>query len=416
MKRQYASRSSKTAAVAAVSAAALALSQLPSSAAPGAVSSERDSGSTSPSQIAPDPQPPTGYEPQTPQSPYDLMGLRALLVGQYPETFAGLYGTIDTGYTVLEVAPNGRLETCASTCLPAPPSGPGSPAKPNVTFRPAKNSLRSLLDVTDRITQDRGNLEAQGIRVLVWGIDDQANRVVIGVNGLTPDSAAQLSNRYGADRITVREQAVVHTTATRFADSAPWNGGDRIDSDPQHNVNCTSGFGAHSSSAHYMVTAGHCGPWKWYNNGQYIGQTSNDTDPAYSAYDVDAQVIPTSSSNIIWTGPLFSSVRTYITGWANASNPEVVCSEGSFAGERCGNVYINNTHVTFSDGYTRSNIFIFIAPCIEGDSGSPVWRNTGYGPLLAGTVTGTDGSNCYGTTVNADLFAMGVTPNTVANP
>src|SRR4051794_6920557 len=57
----------------------------------------------------------------TPLSPlhgHDIMGLRAELMGKFPETFAGLYRNKEEGtFTVLETRPAADLEACARECL-----------------------------------------------------------------------------------------------------------------------------------------------------------------------------------------------------------------------------------------------------------------------------------------------------------
>lgn len=67
------------------------------------------------------------------------------------------------------------------------------------------NNLVTLESVRDAILAGHQSLQARGINVVEFGVHTTANRVRVGVNGLTPDAAAYLNAEFGADRLLVFE-------------------------------------------------------------------------------------------------------------------------------------------------------------------------------------------------------------------
>jgi len=68
-----------------------------------------------------------------------------------------------------------------------------------------KNSLATLESVRDEILARRQALLARGIKVVELGVHVTANRVRVGVKGLTDGAAADLAAEFGTDRILVFE-------------------------------------------------------------------------------------------------------------------------------------------------------------------------------------------------------------------
>jgi hypothetical protein len=66
-------------------------------------------------------------------------------------------------------------------------------------------NLATLERVRDQITARQRELAAAGVNLTQWGADIVANRVRIGVHGLTPKISADLAQEFGADRILVVE-------------------------------------------------------------------------------------------------------------------------------------------------------------------------------------------------------------------
>jgi hypothetical protein len=71
-----------------------------------------------------------------------------------------------------------------------------------------RNTLATLESVRDQISARQRELSAQGVNLTEWGPDIVANRVRIGVHGLTPKISADLAREFGADRILVVEGAL----------------------------------------------------------------------------------------------------------------------------------------------------------------------------------------------------------------
>jgi len=72
------------------------------------------------------------------------------------------------------------------------------------------NSLATLESVRDQITARQPDLTARGVKLTQWGPDIVANRVRIGVHGLTPEISADVEREFGADRILVVEGPLVY--------------------------------------------------------------------------------------------------------------------------------------------------------------------------------------------------------------
>lgn len=72
-----------------------------------------------------------------------------------------------------------------------------------------KRSWAELTALTDRITHEWDDLEAEGIDVVSTGPDTLKNTVEVGVQGLTDAMASTLRDRYG-DFIVIVEDTPGH--------------------------------------------------------------------------------------------------------------------------------------------------------------------------------------------------------------
>lgn len=77
------------------------------------------------------------------------------------------------------------------------------------------NSLATLNAVRDEILARRQHFLDRGIRIVEFGVDGAANRVRVGVKGLTDSSAAYLIAEFGAERIYVFEGGEYAPTRAR---------------------------------------------------------------------------------------------------------------------------------------------------------------------------------------------------------
>jgi hypothetical protein len=68
-----------------------------------------------------------------------------------------------------------------------------------------KNTLATLQSVRNEILARRKEFSARDIKIVELGVHVRANRVRVGVKGLTAAAAASLIAEFGADRIVVFE-------------------------------------------------------------------------------------------------------------------------------------------------------------------------------------------------------------------
>jgi hypothetical protein len=193
------------------------------------------------------------------------------------------------------------------------------------------NSLIGLERLRDQITRDR-TIREGGIELTQVGPDVMANKVAIGVNGLTPEIVAVLKSRFGAAKVTVFENAGWRTTS-RTSDTSPWYGGLWINhSNPSGTPTwCTSGYTAVRNFDVLQTTAGHCGVGSpWINGSAYIGNT---TDVQLTPWGSgDAQLM----SAIGGTLP-YIYVEEYrsiaVATWADTQAiSQSICSDGAVGG------------------------------------------------------------------------------------
>jgi hypothetical protein len=125
-----------------------------------------------------------------------------------PDSFAGL--ALDGGDRAVVVYTTVVEPALTAAIVEVQASTPGGLAVRVVSG--LTNSLATLEMVRDRITARQRELAAQGVNLTAWGADIIANRVRIGVHGLTPKMSADLAREFGADRILVVESEFFRTT------------------------------------------------------------------------------------------------------------------------------------------------------------------------------------------------------------
>ena len=125
-----------------------------------------------------------------------------------PDSFAGL--ALDGGDRAVVVYTTVVEPALTAAIAEVQASTPGGLAVRVVSG--LHNSLATLEMVRDRITARQRELAAQGVNLTQWGADIIANRVRIGVHGLTPKISADLAREFGADRILVVEGTYFRTT------------------------------------------------------------------------------------------------------------------------------------------------------------------------------------------------------------
>jgi len=222
----------------------------------------------------------------------------------------------------------------------------------------------------------------------------------------------------------------------RFADSAPWNGGDALAFAlfGSAHLKCTSGPGAHNASgARFLLSAGHCGSLTYFNTSfgnpllnNPVGSTSASI---FADGYPDVQTISANSSRFFWEGPGNGVRRTTQAG----VDPIVgysVCGQGmttaAWGGTNCGVITeVNRSDTPVIDASSAvthvAGAFIWDGSAsLNGDSGGYISLSTIYGYGAVGTITSSNpnGSPPYsvGTPIAFHNFIWGLALNTPSNP
>ena len=280
-----------------------------------------------------------------------------------------------------------------------------------LVFRKTSHSMRQLNAIQSGLQATWGSLVKSGVEVDEFGSNPLTGKEDIGVVNLTAGKAARLDGMYGAQalnifNVTPKEAAAAHMTASRIADTPPFNGGDAIVSATQHFNACSSGFGVVIGGVSRLLTAAHCytvgttvlnarslGGTTLSGSGTAIGTV---IESAYSS-DLDSDVISAPGSDLIWTGPIGAPQRATVSGVGTWAVGDQVCASGAYGGEICGlTVQDVNYCMTFSLTTFQVHLLCHITQVhgsretVEGDSGGPVFRFSGSTVEAVGTITGSD--------------------------
>jgi hypothetical protein len=331
----------------------------------------------------------------TPVTSGDPIGeLQRRLMSQFTSSFGGIYVNASGQYVVATAssAPVALLHA-ATTGFQAVVASFGANAGPvsamQLSYADTGTTLWQLYRLKAAIL-DNPALRTAGVDGA--GLDIRQGRVV--VMATNPAGASAVKADYGSAVELLTGGASV-LTANRYADSAPWNGGDQIVTPSNGETTCTSGFGMQDESTGqtYLLTAGHCGSATWYNtrtntpvydSATLIGTT---LPGSVRTSTVDAQLITTNSSCVSWGGKSTKAgniERIYITGYANAPQGASIELEGAVTLEQTGTVaYYDVSKVI--QGENLSDLDLVTAIPQVGDSGGPMIYPTGFGPLAGGT-------------------------------
>lgn len=389
-----------------------------------------------------------GQYPDTSQASSDALKewgeLPTSLASSFPEGFGGVYHDKDGSIVVkLTGSPEAAsVRTKAQSAQERVERTNGAAAR--IRFEPAAYPFRELARVQGELSAelpDDGPLRRAGASGV--GLDSRDGSVVVFASAQSADAVkSDLAGR-GLPvqyRVEVSATEGSRKIAGRYADSPPYNGGNNIGTyyGGQFHEWCTSGFGMHNATGHYLLTAGHCGSVSgshWYNTNfgnpqpdRYVGQT------AYVVYQqggADTQIIHASSSPLVWKGP-FDGTRVSISGAYDAVTGAPACSEGAtlaaFGGENCTLVGVTNATFCYPvDGVCTSGLFSLEAVPFQpmtGDSGCPVIMPSSYGYFALGTcdgfqtyvVQGASYTRLWATHVQVPMFIWGLSVNTPMNP
>jgi hypothetical protein len=302
-------------------------------------------------------------------------------------------------------------------------------------FESTNVSYQRRLEVR-QIILDRNamNGDLAGFAIDSVGLD--AIGLVIESAELVGPIQGTLKDLFPEIAFTFVKPASSYATVGRFADSAPWNGGDALAFAlfGSAHLRCTSGPGAHNASgARFLLSAGHCGSLTYFNTSfgnpllnNPVGSTSASI---FADGYPDVQIISTNSSRFFWEGPGNGVRRTTQAG----VDPIVgysVCGQGmttaAWGGTNCGVItQVNRSDtpvIDASSGVTHvAGAFIWDGSAsLNGDSGGYISLSTIYGYGAVGTITSSNpnGSPPYsvGTPIAFHNFIWGLALNTPSNP
>ncbi len=132
-----------------------------------------------------------------------LLAIRSLpgeLAARFPVSFGGIYNSGDNhNFVVLTVGDDTDLREFVAAYLREATTEDVSilAQLPSVSFRPAIQERRSLLDLRSRIMAERDELRAHGIVVYCAGIRDDHNCVAITAAPMSDEQRHELHRRYG---------------------------------------------------------------------------------------------------------------------------------------------------------------------------------------------------------------------------
>jgi S1-C subfamily serine protease len=231
-----------------------------------------------------------------------------------------------------------------------------------------------------------------------WGLDTKAHQLVVTVDASVND--ARLARVKAAVQRLGRSARLETTAGTFHVDIT---GGDAIYGS---RYRCSLGFNVIKGSAHYFLTAGHCGKaearwWTSANHTTLLGDTVSASFPGK-----DYALVQYAASYTNYPGTVGGQEITHA---ADAFLGESVTRRGSTTGVHTGTVTALNVTVHYQGGGTVRGM-IQTTVCAEpGDSGGPLYDGTAALGLTSG---GSGDCRSGGTTffqpVTAALNAYGV--------
>jgi streptogrisin B len=235
-----------------------------------------------------------------------------------------------------------------------------------------------------------------------WGVDTASRQVVVSVDSTVTGSRlaavkAEVQRLDGAARL--------QTVAGTF--HVDITGGDAIYGS---RYRCSLGFNVTRGTAHYFLTAGHCGkaePQWWtsttHTTSTYLGATTGATFPGH-----DYAIVTYASSYTNYPSTVNGSQT--ITSAANAYVGENVSRDGSTTGVHTGRVTALNVTVHYQGGGTVRGLTQTTVCAEPGDSGGPFYDSSkALGLTSGGSGDCKSGGTTFFQPVLAALSAYGVT-------
>ncbi|GHF81616.1 S1 family peptidase [Streptomyces griseosporeus] len=233
-----------------------------------------------------------------------------------------------------------------------------------------------------------------------WAVDSKTNRVVVTVDSTVSQAEiAKIKQQAGSTSGAL----TIKRTPGKF--NKLISGGDAIYASSWR---CSLGFNVQDNSGnYYFLTAGHCtdGAGTWWSNSSHsttLGSTAGSSFPGN-----DYGIVRYTNSSVTKSGAVGS---VDITSAATPSVGTTVYRRGSTTGIHSGRVTALNATVNYGGGDIVYGL-IQTTVCAEpGDSGGPLYSNSGvaYGLTSGGSGNCSSGGTTFFQPVTEALSAYGV--------
>ncbi len=254
----------------------------------------------------------------------------------------------------------------------------------------ADYSVEQLRSAVSAVEGEWSDLLSSGIELVSLGIDERANRVLLGVADLTATHEQTLRSKFGPTiNVVSMDPPELAACTSRAACTPPTIGGINTNSP---SATCTTGFIARTNGSlvPWILTAGHCflgsTGQTWTHNSSTIGTGAWQRFVNGSNADV-AGIAPasgTSISNKVYASSTLD-VRSITSTISNASQSvgTTVCRAGRVSGYTCGQITVADESLNFGGGkilhhFKRSNISSAV-----GDSGGSMILVYGAAGILS---------------------------------
>ncbi|MER6524999.1 S1 family peptidase [Streptomyces sp. NPDC001508] len=252
----------------------------------------------------------------------------------------------------------------------------------------------------NQLTKASDSVLKADIAGTAWAVDSKTDRVVVTVDStVSPAEIAKIKEQAGANSGAL----TIKRTPGKF--NKLISGGDAIYASSWR---CSLGFNVQDNSGnYYFLTAGHCtdgaGTW-WSDSGHTttLGTTAGSSFPGN-----DYGIVRYTNSSVTKSGTVGS---VDITSAATPSVGTTVYRRGSTTGTHSGQVTGLNATVNYGGGDIVSGL-IQTTVCAEpGDSGGPLYSNSGvaYGLTSGGSGDCSFGGTTFFQPVTEALSAYGV--------
>ncbi|MFJ8084367.1 streptogrisin B [Streptomyces sp. SAI-170] len=261
-------------------------------------------------------------------------------------------------------------------------------------------------NASDVTTYSAAQLNQAGNAVLkadvpgtAWAVDAKNHKLLLTVDSTVSQAElAKIKRQAGANAGAISVKRTPGTFNKLIS------GGDAIYASSWR---CSLGFNVRSGSTYYFLTAGHCtdGAGTWYSNSSrttVLGSTAGSSFPTN-----DYGLVRYTNTSVTKSGTVGS---VDITSAATPSVGTTVYRRGSTTGTHSGRVTALNATVNYGGGDIVYGM-IQTTVCAEpGDSGGPLYSNSGiaYGLTSGGSGDCSSGGTTFFQPVTEALSAYGV--------